>query len=63
MIHQEIQPENIIWNAKTGQVAIIDFASTKKHTHPQKKSGIKSISSGNLFLHRTGTNRTNQPTH
>ncbi|MBC2713845.1 MAG: AAA family ATPase [Desulfobacteraceae bacterium] len=48
VIHQQIQPENIIWNAKTGRVTIIDFSNAKRYTRRQKKTGIKNISSGNL---------------
>ncbi len=61
VIHQQIQPENIVWNAKTGRVMIIDFTNAKKHTRRYKRSGIKNISSGSLsYIAPEQTGRTNR---
>lgn len=48
IICQQIQPENIVWHAKTGRARIIDFSSAKRYSRPGNKTGIKNISSGNL---------------
>jgi len=61
LIHQQIQPENIIWNEKAGRVWIIDFANAQKKSLHYKKSGIKNISSGNLsYISPEQTGRTNR---
>ena len=48
IIHQQIQPENIVWDEHTGQAIIIDFSNAVKFSRPGNETGIKDISSGNL---------------
>ncbi|PIP40162.1 MAG: hypothetical protein COX19_06235 [Desulfobacterales bacterium CG23_combo_of_CG06-09_8_20_14_all_51_8] len=48
IIFQQIQPENIVWNAKTGQVMLVDFSSARRYSPDAKNKKIKDILPGNL---------------
>lgn len=57
----QLQPENILWNAKTGGVLLVDFSGAQKFRPEDKSPGWQAVLSGNLgYIAPEQTGRTNQ---